>query len=98
MSSCSCSWSASSSHRLLRPRTPLECSLCRLSSSSVRPAPAALSGALEDALKQGMIVRNVAKLVDLPLKERYEGHILTVEQARMKMGDRWREHGLIFSN
>ena len=26
-------------HRLLKPRTPLDCSLCRLSSSSVRPAP-----------------------------------------------------------
>jgi integrase len=43
---------------------------------------AALGGALEDALKQGMIARNVAKLVDLPHAERYEGQILTVEQAR----------------
>ncbi|HEY6541612.1 MAG TPA: tyrosine-type recombinase/integrase [Ktedonobacteraceae bacterium] len=43
---------------------------------------AALSSALEDALKQGFIGRNVAKLVDLPHIERYEGQILTVEQAR----------------
>lgn len=42
---------------------------------------AALSDALEDALKQGMVARNVAKLVDLPHAERYEGQILTVEQA-----------------
>jgi IS1 family transposase/transposase-like protein len=27
-------------HRLLKPRTPLDCPICRLSSSSVRPAPA----------------------------------------------------------
>jgi hypothetical protein len=27
-------------HRLLRPRTPLDCPICRLSSSGVRPAPA----------------------------------------------------------
>ena len=27
-------------HRLLKPRTPLDCPLCRLSSSGVRPAPA----------------------------------------------------------
>jgi integrase len=41
-----------------------------------------LSSALEDALKQGFIGRNVAKLVDLPHIERYEGQVLTVEQAR----------------
>ena len=43
----------------------------------------ALSTALEDALKQGFIGRNVAKLIDLPSVERYEGQILTVEQAHM---------------
>jgi len=43
---------------------------------------AALSGALEDALKHGFIGRNVAKLVDLPSVERYEGQVLTVEQAK----------------
>jgi len=43
---------------------------------------AALGDALEDALKQGIVARNVAKLVDLPHAERYEGQILTVEQAR----------------
>ena len=42
---------------------------------------AVLTSALEDALKQGFIGRNVAKLVDLPQIERYEGQILTVEQA-----------------
>ena len=43
---------------------------------------AALSAALEDALKQGLVARNVAKLIDLPSRERYEGQVLTVEQAR----------------
>src|SRR6266567_2316720 len=43
---------------------------------------AALSGALEDALIQGFIGRNVAKLVDLPSVERYEGQVLSVEQAK----------------
>ena len=42
----------------------------------------ALSGALDDAVKQGFIGRNVAQLVDLPAVERYEGQILTVEQAK----------------
>ena len=42
----------------------------------------ALNGALEDALKQGFIARNVGKLVDIPSVERYEGQVLTVEQAK----------------
>jgi len=42
----------------------------------------ALSGALEDALKQGFVGRNVSELIDLPPVERYEGQILTVEQAK----------------
>ena len=39
-------------------------------------------GSHEHTEKQGFIGRNVAKLVDLPQIERYEGQILTVEQAR----------------
>src|SRR5947209_2033571 len=54
----------------------------KLKPGSLAIMNAALSDALEDALKQGMVARNVAKLVDLPHAERYEGHILTVEQAR----------------
>lgn len=42
----------------------------------------ALIGALDDAVKQGFIGRNVAKFIDLPSVERYEGQVLTVEQAR----------------
>lgn len=41
-----------------------------------------LSGALDEAVKQGFIGRNVAKLVDLPSVEQYEGQVLTVEQAK----------------
>src|SRR5437764_10466947 len=33
-------------------------------------------------MKQGFIGRNVAKLVDLPQIVRYEGQVLTVDQAR----------------
>ena len=33
-------------------------------------------------MKQGLVARNVAKLIDLPHIERYEGQVLTVEQAR----------------
>src|SRR2546421_2403439 len=54
----------------------------KLKPGSLAVINAALSDALEDALKQGMVARNVAKLVDLPHAERYEGRILTVEQAR----------------
>src|SRR5439155_2222676 len=42
----------------------------------------ALKSALDDAVKQGLVARNVAALVSLPHKERYEGVILTEEQAR----------------
>ena len=53
-----------------------------LKPASIARINTTLSSALEDALKQGLIVRNVAKLVDLPGVERYEGQILTVEQAK----------------
>ena len=53
-----------------------------LKPGSLSSINAALGGALEDALKQGLVARNVAKLVDLPTKQRYEGQILTVEQAK----------------
>jgi integrase len=43
---------------------------------------AALSNALSNAVKWGLVGRNVASLVSLPHIERYEGQVLTVEQAR----------------
>ncbi len=54
----------------------------KLKPGTVARINAVLGSALEDALKQGFIGRNVAKLVDLPRIERYEGQVLTVEQAR----------------
>ncbi len=42
---------------------------------------AALHRALEDAVKQGLVARNVAKLVSPPRIDRYDAHTLTVEQA-----------------
>jgi integrase len=42
----------------------------------------ALDSALDNAVKSGLVARNVAKLVDLPQVERYEGQILTEDQAR----------------
>lgn len=42
----------------------------------------ALKSALDDAVKQGLVARNVAALLSLPHKERYEGLVLTEEQAR----------------
>jgi integrase len=42
---------------------------------------ATLHRALEDAVKQGLVARNVAKLVSPPRIDRYDAHTLTVEQA-----------------
>jgi integrase len=58
----------------------------KLKPATVARINAVLGSALEDALKQGLIGRNVAKLVDLPRIERYEGQVLTVEQARKLLG------------
>ena len=41
-----------------------------------------LSSALSNAVKWGLVGRNVAGLVSLPGVERYEGQVLTVDQAR----------------
>jgi integrase len=41
-----------------------------------------LSSALENAVKWELVTRNVARLVEVPKAERYEGQILTVEQAQ----------------
>ncbi|HVB21481.1 MAG TPA: site-specific integrase [Ktedonobacteraceae bacterium] len=43
---------------------------------------AALSSALENAVKWGLVGRNVASFVVLPSIERYEGQVLTIVQAR----------------
>src|SRR5260370_40980799 len=48
----------------------------------IRYVHSVLSSALNNAVKWGLINRNVASLVSLPQAERYEGQILTVEQAR----------------
>ena len=49
---------------------------------TLRRIHATLKGALDDAVKQGFVVRNVAMYVSLPRVERYEGLVLTKEQAR----------------
>lgn len=41
-----------------------------------------LSSALSNAVKWGLVGRNVASLISLPGVERYEGQVLTVDQAR----------------
>ncbi len=41
-----------------------------------------LSSALSNAVKWGLVGRNAASLVSLPSVERYEGQVLTVDQAR----------------
>lgn len=41
-----------------------------------------LHKALENAVKWGLVSRNVTKLVTKPRMERYEGTVLTVEQAK----------------
>ena len=41
-----------------------------------------LNSALKNAMKWGLVARNVADLVELPQAERYEGQVLTVEQAK----------------
>ncbi|MFL5588067.1 MAG: tyrosine-type recombinase/integrase [Ktedonobacteraceae bacterium] len=46
----------------------------------------ALRRALEDAVKQGLVPRNVAKLVSPPRIDRYEAQTLTVEQAEKLLG------------
>jgi integrase len=48
---------------------------------TVRLIHAALRRALSDAVKQGLVSRNVASLVSPPRVERYETQTLTVEQA-----------------
>ncbi len=41
-----------------------------------------MNGALDTAVKWGLVARNVTRLVDLPQAERYEGQVLTEDQAR----------------
>src|SRR2546425_5701627 len=54
----------------------------RLKPRSLRLIQSALNSALDDAVKWGLVARNVGKLVDLPHAERYEGQALTEDQAR----------------
>lgn len=52
-----------------------------LSARTVRYCHAVLSSALKQAVRWGMVARNVAELADLPRQERREMHALTPEQA-----------------
>jgi integrase len=54
----------------------------RLKPRTLRVIQSALNGALDTAVKWGLVARNVARLVDLPSAERYEGQVLTEDQAR----------------
>src|SRR5712692_1950474 len=54
----------------------------RLKPGTLRVIQSALNSALDNAVKLGLVARNVAKLVDLPHVERYEGQVLTEEQAQ----------------
>ena len=53
-----------------------------LAASTVGFIHKVLCRALEDAMKWGLVARNVSKLVTLPRVEKFESQILTVEQAR----------------
>lgn len=53
-----------------------------LSTTSVRLIHTILHGALKDALRLGLVQRNVADMVDPPRKRHYEMQVLTPEQCR----------------
>ena len=53
-----------------------------LSPSTIRHIHATLRGALERAVRSGLVPRNVARLVSPPRLERAEGKFLTPEEAR----------------
>lgn len=57
-----------------------------LAPASVRVVHAVLHRALKQAVKWGLLGRNVAELVDLPREERYEARFLNPEQARVLLG------------
>ncbi|HJT56201.1 MAG TPA: site-specific integrase [Ktedonobacteraceae bacterium] len=54
----------------------------RLKPASLSCIRKALKSALNDAVMRGLVARNVATFVSLPNIERYEGQVLTEEQAR----------------
>jgi integrase len=54
----------------------------RLSSTSVRLLHTIMHGALKDAVRLGLLPRNVADMVSSPRKRHPEMHVLTPEQAR----------------
>jgi len=53
----------------------------RLKPRTLAYIQSALNSALSNAVKWGLVSRNVASLVALPHAERYEGQVLTVDQA-----------------
>ena len=54
----------------------------KLKPSTLAHIHSVISSALSNAVKWGLVGRNVASLVSLPRVERYEGQVLTVDQAR----------------
>lgn len=64
-----------------------------LSPRTVRQAHAVLHSALDQALKWGMVLRNVTELVELPRQTKREMHCLSPEEARRFLeaakGTRW---------
>lgn len=91
--------------RRLRDLTPLDVQALYtsmlergLSPRTVRYTHAVLSSALKQAVRWGMLARNVAELVDLPRQERREMRALSPEEAGRFLdaakGDRW---GVLFA-
>ena len=70
----------------------------RMSTQSVHHFRATLRLSLNYAMREGLLARNVATLVDVPEMERPEIHPLTAEQARVLI-ERWREdqHGALYA-
>ncbi len=69
-----------------------------MSTQSVHHFRAALRLSLNYAMREGLLARNVATLVDVPEMDRPEIHPLTAEQARVLI-ERWREdqHGALYA-
>jgi integrase len=62
-----------------------DCRRKGLSERSVRYVHATLRAALEDAIREDLLARNVARLVRLPMPAPAEPRILTVDEARQLM-------------
>lgn len=69
-----------------------------MSTQSVHHFRATLRLSLNYAMREGLLARNVATLVDVPEMDRPDIHPLTAEQARVLI-ERWREdqHGALYA-